>query len=105
MKIKILFIIQKKSLILPSYKQLIKANKFDIILYLILNKYDNDLGNILFNYSKPQKIRFVNKLKIDETNVSIRDYNLYEKIEGILSEKEGCSNYIMKLQILYKNNA
>ena len=88
---------KKKSLILPSYKQLIKANKFDIILYLILNKYDNDLGNILFNYSKPQKIRFVNKLKIEETNVSIRDYNLYEKIEAILSEKEGCSNYIMKL--------
>lgn len=84
-----------RSVLLPCYSRLIKSHKFDIILYLILTKYDNNVGNILYNHIKRGSCK--NKLKIKETKVTIREYYLYDKIEDILLLCEEKENYIFKM--------
>ena len=62
---------------------------------MILTKYDNNVGNILYNHIKRGSCK--NKLKIKETKVTIREYYLYDKIEDILLLCEEKENYIFKM--------
>ena len=83
----------------PTYKNLLYSNKIDLILYLILNKYDKIIGQSLYDYSK--NLYKKNRIKIKETRVRETEYNLYDTIEDILINNK--DNHILKMHNKFIN--